>query len=265
MADVTSLLALKSSCTYCAARPLGLCSALDADEAFAELRDARRAMRFVDAGAAVYHQGDPCGDLLNLVSGWLVQYHDLADGRRQVARFLLPGAIVGHQPSGLRVMAHGVEAVTQASLCVLPAARLAELRARHTDLNERYLWMVERDGELVADHLTSIGQRDARERVAALLLELAIRATGRTRFDVGESFAVPLTQVLIGEATGLTSIHVNRTLRRLREANVLSFSERRLTILDPERLAAIADLSGALTQLWSRQAEGSADVLRDVG
>jgi CRP-like cAMP-binding protein len=264
MAEVESILALKSNCAYCAARPLGLCGALGDGEAFGELREARRAMRFLDAGTHVYRQGDPRTDILNLVSGWLVQYQDLEDGRRQVLRFLMPGAIVGHQAAGLPSMTHGTEALTNASLCVLPAGSLTELRRRHPSLGERYLWMIERDSQLTADQLTSLGQRDARERIAALLLELAIRSTGRAHFEAGENLAMPLTQVLIAEATGLTPIHVNRMLRKLREANVLELHERRLTILDPERLAAIADLSEALIMLWTRPESSQAE-LRGAG
>ena len=253
MAVVQSLLALRSSCDYCAARPLGLCGALGHGEAFGELRDARRAMRFVDAGEAVYRQGEPCGDALNLVTGWLALHQDLGDGRRMVLRFLVPGAIVGHQTASLPTMTHGATALTNASLCVLPAARLAYLRARHSDLNERYLWMLERDSLLTTDHLIAIGRRDARERVAGLLMELAVRSTGRARFAAGDTVAMPLTQVLIGEATGLTAVHVNRTLRGLREAGVLDFRDRQLEILDPDRSAAIADLGEDLLRLWARQ------------
>ena len=255
VAVVQSLLALRSSCDYCAARPLGLCSALGHGEAFGDLRDSRRAMRFVDAGEPVYRQGEPCGDALSLVSGWLVQYQDLGDGRRQVLRFLVPGAIVGHQAAGLPRMTHGATALTSASLCVLPSARLTDLRARHSALNERYLWMLERDSLLATDHLIAIGRRDARERVAGLLMELAVRSTGKADFAPGDTLTIPLTQVLVGEATGLTAVHVNRTLRGLREAGVLDFRDRQLTILYPERAAAIADLGEDMLQLWARHDE----------
>ena len=258
MAVVQSLLALRSSCDYCAARPLGVCGALGHGEAFGELRDARRAMRFLDAGEAVYRQGEPRGDALNLVSGWLVQHQDLGDGRRQVLRFLVPGALVGHQAAGLAHMTHGATALTSASLCVLPAARLDDLRSRHPSLNERYLWMLERDGLLASDHLIAIGRRDARERVAGLLMELAVRSTGRAAFSAGETLPLPLTQVLIGEATGLTAVHVNRTLRGLREAGVLDFRDRHLTLLDPDRAADIADLGADLVQLWTRPDDAAA-------
>ena len=118
--------------------------------------------------------------------------------------------------------------------------------------------MLERDGLLASDHLIAIGRRDARERVAGLLMELAVRSTGRAAFSAGETLPLPLTQVLIGEATGLTAVHVNRTLRGLREAGVLDFRDRHLTLLDPDRAADIADLGADLVQLWTRPDDAAA-------
>lgn len=260
MTEAEPLLAHTSNCVYCAARPLGVCGALGDGEAFRELRDSRRAVRILDAGLPIYRQGDPTGDLFNLVSGWVVQYQDLEDGRRQVLRFLVPGALFGYEPSGVKGMCHGAEALTNASLCVVPAARMTELRAKHAAFNERFLWMLERDSHLAFDHMMSLGQRDARERIAHLLLELAVRSTGRFPHVAGEVFKIPLNQPLIAEATGLTSIHVNRMLRRLREDQILDFRNGRLTVINPEQLVAVAGVSDALLALWTRAGQGEACV-----
>ncbi|MDR3508743.1 MAG: Crp/Fnr family transcriptional regulator [Caulobacteraceae bacterium] len=260
MTEAEPLLAHKSNCVYCAARPLGVCGALGDGEAFRELRDSRRAVRILDAGMPIYRQGDPTGDLFNLVSGWVVQYQDLEDGRRQVLRFLVPGALFGYEPSGIKGMCHGADALTNASLCVVPAARMAELRARHVEFNERFVWMLERDSRLAFDHLTSLGQRDARERVAHLLLELAIRSTGRYPIEPGETFKIPLNQPLIAEATGLTSIHVNRMLRRLREDQILDFRNGRLTVINPELLVGVAGITDTLLTLWTRAGRAEVEV-----
>jgi CRP-like cAMP-binding protein len=249
---VESLHAHKSNCAYCAARPLGVCGALGDGEAFRELRDSRRGMRILGAGETVYRQGDPTGDVLNLVSGWVMQYQDLEDGRRQVLNFLLPGAMFGHEPTGMSGMGHGAQALTNASLCVVPQGQMSSLRARYPQFNERYLWMLERDTRLAFDHLTSLGQRNARERIAHLLFELAVRLAGRFPLSAGETFQLPLTQPLIAEATGLTAIHVNRMLRQLRDAGIADFRNRRLTVIDPERLAATAGVTDSLVGLWTR-------------
>ncbi|QUD88685.1 Crp/Fnr family transcriptional regulator [Phenylobacterium montanum] len=255
MTQTEPLLAHTSNCVYCAARPLGVCGALGDGEAFRELRDSRRAVRILDAGLPIYRQGDPSGDLFNLVTGWVVQYQDLEDGRRQILRFLVPGALFGYEPTGVKGMCHGAEALTNASLCVVPAARMTELRHRHPAFNERFVWMLERDSHLAFDHMMSLGQRDARERVAHLLLELAVRSTGRLPAARGEVFKIPLNQPLIAEATGLTSIHVNRMLRKLREDDILDFHHGRLTVFDPERLVELAGVSEAMLALWSRASQ----------
>ena len=250
--NTVELKAHRSNCAYCAARPIGVCGALGDGEAFHELRDARRGVRILDAGAAVYRQGDPTGEVLNLVSGWVVQYQDLEDGRRQVLNFLLPGAMFGHEPAGMNGMGHGAEALTNASLCVVPSSRMSSLRASYPDFNERYLWMLERDARLGFDHLASLGQRHARERVAHLLLELTVRMSGRFPLAEGDKFQLPLTQPLIAAATGLTAIHVNRMLRQLRDDGILDFRNRRLTVIDPRRLEATAGVTDSLVGLWTR-------------
>jgi CRP/FNR family transcriptional regulator len=255
MSNVEPLLAHTSNCVYCAARPLGVCGALGDGEAFRELKESRRAVRVLDAGLPIYRQGDPAGDLFNLVSGWVVQYQDLEDGRRQVLRFLVPGALFGYEPSGVKGMCHGAEALTNASLCVIPAVRMTELRHRHDAFNERFLWMVERDSHLAFDHMMSLGQRDARERVAHLLLELAVRSSGHLPVTPGEVFKIPLNQPLIAEATGLTAIHVNRMLRRLREDQILDFHHGRLTVIHPEQLVALAGVSDSMLALWTRASQ----------
>lgn len=253
---VEPLPAHTSNCVYCAARPIGVCGALGDGEAFRELRDSRRAVRIFDAGLPIYRQGEPTGDLFNLVSGWVVQYQDLEDGRRQVLRFQVPGALFGYEPSGVKGMGHGAEALTNASLCVVPSVKLTQLRARHADFNERFLWMIERDSHLAFDHMMSLGRRDARERVAHLLLELAVRSGAHFPIAPGEVFKIPLNQPLIADATGLTAIHVNRMLRRLREDEILDFRDGRLMVIHPEQLVALAGLSESILTLWTHSSLG---------
>jgi CRP-like cAMP-binding protein len=244
----------KIDCAYCAARPIGICGALGVGEGFRELRDARRGARTLDAGAAIYRQGDPPHDLYNLVSGWAFSHQTLENGRRQVLRFILPGEVFGCEPAGVQGMSHAANALSNISLCVVPSERLGDLRASQPAFSDRFVWVLERDNHLMMDHLTRLAQRGALERVADLLLELAVRASRRFPLRPGETFKIPLTQPLIGDATGLTSIHVNRMLRCLREKGVLDLRHEMLTILDPARLADMVKPSDDLVGLWTRRA-----------
>jgi CRP-like cAMP-binding protein len=97
-----------------------------------------------------------------------------------------------------------------------------------------------REAAILGERLTNAGRRSAYERVSHLMLELFVRlsAAGLAR-DM--SFRMPLTQELIGDALGLTTIHVNRTLRSLRRDGLISIQGKRVTLLDPERLSLLSD------------------------
>ncbi len=94
-----------------------------------------------------------------------------------------------------------------------------------------------RDQVFAYQHLTSVGRRTARERVANLLLELFVRVRQSAPEASGDAIRLLLTQEHLGDALGLTSVHVNRTLRALREDGVLAIKRGALSILDPDRLA----------------------------
>ena len=94
------------------------------------------------------------------------------------------------------------------------------------------------DNALAHEHLTSLGRRSARDRIAHLLLELFHRVRLREQIPSAEnSIDFPLTQEMIGNAVGLTAIHVNRTLMELRREGWIEIKSRRLIIPDPEALS----------------------------
>src|SRR3546814_10488064 len=92
-----------------------------------------------------------------------------------------------------------------------------------------------RDRSLTFAHLTSMGRQSARERVAHLLLELFVRCRSRWPGHRIEEMHLPLTQEHIGDATGLTGVHVSRVLGDLKKDGIVTFSYRRLSILDPDK------------------------------
>src|SRR5690606_16424204 len=88
------------SCLGCPARPRGICAPMRSAEALAALEGARRRPVALSASTALFRQGDPVEDAFTLVSGWVMLAQTLPDGRRQVLRFLLPGALFGLLPTG---------------------------------------------------------------------------------------------------------------------------------------------------------------------
>ena len=114
----------------------------------------------------------------------------------------------------------------------------------------RFAGLIARDRNLSFDHLTSIGRRSARERVARLLLELFIRYRAQWPGHRPEEMQLPLTQEHIGDATGLTGVHVNRVLGDLRDEGIVQFHYRKLMILDPDRLIDVAAIDPHLALSW---------------
>jgi CRP/FNR family transcriptional regulator, anaerobic regulatory protein len=265
----------KAVCRFCIGHEKGLCQAVDLQDAerFSALNAARSTVRVYDAGDLIYAQGDASEHLFNLLSGWVAVYRDLRDGRRHVIKILLPGAVFGIEPTGAR-FGHGAVALTNASVCPIRWGRFAELRAADPALNEHFIRMLERETRRDVETLTVLAQGSARERIAMLLHDLIVIAADGAPVDAGAAFRMPLTQRLIGEATGLTPIHVNRILRQMREERIAEFGHGGLTVINPAKLRALAaaaadvdvgsggfDAAGEpRTDAWARSAHRAEDL-----
>lgn len=223
-------------------RHRGLCQGVDDQDPVgsAALNSSHAPIRVYDAGDIIYDQGDPEEHVFILVSGWVALHRELPDGRHHIIQFLQPGAMFAVEPAG-QPLSHGATALTNASICPINRSRLGELRQRLPSLNERFIQLLERDIRHLFELQTTLGQGRAKERVGALLYELANIASGSTPLVTGSRIKLPLTQRLIADAVGLTSIHINRVLRQLRDADVAEFLFGTLTVLNAGKLRALAE------------------------
>ncbi len=253
----------KNQCRYCPLGGSGLCGAFAAlDERGRDaLQAAHLPMRHLNAGDVVFSQGDPADFVYNLISGWIELHQDTSDGRRHISRFLLPGALFGVEPSGVHT-SQGATALTIVTICPLPVSSFNDLRRNNPSFNEHFLWMIERDNHMATEALTVMCQGSAMERVSYILWEIAIRLSGSGTVSANVPLKIPLTQRLIGEATGLTAIHVNRIIRRLRQDRLVEFHDHAMIVRDPYKLAILALSSNESSDLWRAQGASSANVLR---
>lgn len=238
-------------CDSCQARIDGLCEGC-APEVLRLIASHKAGDRVVKAGEDLFRLGEPCDSLYNLIEGWVFAYDLLEDGRRQIFHFALQGAVLGFHPAHGAVATYGAHALTDAVVCVIPHKALTSLARQLPEIGLRLAWLTSRDRSLAFSHLTNIGRRSSRERVAHLLLELFIRNRAHWPGHRIEEMHLPLTQEHIGDATGLTAVHVNRVLRDLREQGIVEFHYRRLRILDPDRLVDIAGIDPQLAMSWTR-------------
>lgn len=241
-----------TECSSCKRRSDGLCA-----ECAPHVLDAISRYKTGDvhlrAGEDLFGIGE-AGDLIfNIAEGWAFLYNILGNGDRQILHFALPGAVVGFHPTQGALTTFGAQAVTDLTACVIPMAGLKDIARKHPEVALRLAWLTSRDRSLAYDHLTSVGQQTAQERVAHLILELFIRARLQWPGHRTDEMHLPLTQEHIGDATGLTGVHVNRVLRNLREEGIIEFHYRRLKIIDPDALVDVAGIDPQLAYSWSQK------------
>ncbi|MEH3037781.1 MAG: Crp/Fnr family transcriptional regulator [Sphingomonas adhaesiva] len=192
-----------------------------------------------------------------LLDGTMCRYMDARDGYRQLVALQVPGDFVDLHGYPLEMLDHDVATLSEARVAVIPHARLDALTRDMPHL-ARLLWRSTLlDAALHREWIFRLGRLDAAGRVAHFLMETYRRldAVGRTRD--GE-FALPLTQQDLGEACGLTSVHVNRTLRRLREDGLAEVARGTVRILDAAALSRVAEFEPEYLYLedsaWARDA-----------
>lgn len=226
-------------CAQCGVRNQTVCAPLSLDDLHI-VESYRSGERRIAAGAELFAQGETCAEVFTLLDGWAMLYEMLEDGRRQIMEFCLPGAFLGFQADMSRPFAYAAQAITDIGVCVFPRKGLEELLNEKPEMSFRMACIATREQNFAFQHLTNVGRRTARERVANLLLELFLRVRLTSPEVTGDAIHLPLTQEHIGDALGLTSVHVNRTLRGLREEGILMVRESVMHIADPDRLAEVA-------------------------
>ncbi|RDJ26839.1 Crp/Fnr family transcriptional regulator [Bosea caraganae] len=229
----------------CLACPLRLRPAFKdkSDEEVRFIQSMKLDHRWLPAGADIIHPGQEDAELYTLFSGWAFRYKSLPDGRRQILNILLPGDLAGLQAALLNAAQHGIEALTDVELCVFPRKRVWELFQHRPALSYEIAWLGSREECLIDENLTSVGQRNAGERIAALVISLYRRAEALGLVSEN-SFEFPLKQQQFADALGLSLVHTNKTWAKLRRAGLFSIANGRLTLLNPrltERMALLFD------------------------
>ena len=200
-------------------------------------------VRTVPAKQDILSEGERPDHVHVICEGWAARYKTLPSGARQIVAFLIPGdfcdlhvAILGH-------MDHGIVALTRCRVAYIPSAELDALTSDHNGLTKALWWATLVDEGVLREWILNVGRRNAMERIAHLLCETHVRMKMVGLVD-GDRFALPLTQEQLADATGLTPVHVNRTLQRLRSDNLIEIGSGTLTIPDVSALREAAGFNG---------------------
>jgi CRP-like cAMP-binding protein len=211
-----------------------------APDEIAILEDLQSVTRNVRRSREVLTQGQKYDVLFVLIDGVAIRYRILHDGRRQVLNIALPGDFIGFPSTFFEKALYSVTALTQSIIAPVPFRTLLALFDRHPRLAAAIFWSFACEAAMYAEHLIDVGRRSALERVSHFLLELLTRLKIIGLADE-RSFRMPLTQELIADALGLSVPHVNRTLRQLRDDELVSIEGSVVIIKNVEALSALAD------------------------
>ena len=199
-------------------------------------------------GNIVYDQDTRTENIYVVKSGWLISYSHLNDGGRLVMNIHFPGDIVGIHSIPFEKSADGLMAIKPATLCPFPKSGLRDVFTRTPRLAALIFAAGMQDHIVLHDRLKAIGRMAGENRIALLLLQIQARLK-ITNPNTTDSFEMPLSQEIIGDALGITPVYVNRMLRQLQNDGWISYQKPSLTLLNSKGLKIRCDFKDRYYQL----------------
>jgi CRP/FNR family transcriptional regulator len=218
-------------------------------EALAALEDTER---MVPRGNVLRAEHSGSRECYVVRRGWLYSSMLLFDGNRQILSMHLPGEIAGEAGLPWDKAPFTITAATDTVVRVIDKAALRGVLEKQPRIGALLLMLAQIERVVLADRLASIGRTSAKSRVAALLIDVLrrLRASGD---PLDSGMPLPLTQEEIGDATGLTAVHVNRMMRQLSDERLITRGNGRIRIINEAQLAGISnhvDRYAALDLSW---------------
>ena len=193
-------------------------------------------------GCEIFRQGMPLEHVVFLLDGWACTTRSLSDGRRQSQAILLPGDLHATCLPKIGLADHSLTALTAVTYLEMRRERVRHVMEEHHAIG-RAIWSYgSRIGALQREWIVTLGCRSGIERIAHLFCELILRLQS-IGLAHGHSCYVPMTQDEIADSTGMTAVHVNRTLQQLRTSGLIAFSRHELVIHNWDALQSIASFS----------------------
>ncbi len=230
---------MPTPCHACPLRKRPLFRPLDPEEIDAIQRFKVGELK-IEAGTPLLMEGSNSPQLFTALSGQGLRYKTLENGRRQVINFIMPGDFIGLQAGVLGEMQHSVEATTAMTLCVFNRSEFWKFVRQHPERAFDITWIAAVEEHFLGEALASLGQRTALERMAWALVRIHLRAEALGMLD-GARCPLPYKQQDLADALGLSLVHTNKTLAKLRDRQLVSWIDGMLQVHD---LFALAELAG---------------------
>jgi len=195
----------------------------------------------VDANHYLVREGDRAEYPCLMLSGFAIRHKIVAGGERQIVAIHMKGEMVDLQNSLLGTADHGVQMLTPGKVAMISSEHVDRI-AFERPMIGRAMWIDTLvDASIFREWIANVGRRDARTCIAHVLCEFALRLKVAGLGELTD-YDLPMTQEQLADTTGLTSVHVNRTLKGLERDGLISRkSPRSVTVGDWKRLAETGD------------------------
>ncbi|WP_264048871.1 Crp/Fnr family transcriptional regulator [Methylobacterium flocculans] len=203
------------------------------------LRDASAHLRVTNPRTNLISEGDVPDHVHLIQKGFACRYKALPNGGRSIVAFLIPGDFCDLNVSILGAMDHCIGTISSCDVVRIPRSVMNDLTGNYPVLNRALQWAGLVDEAILREWLVCMGRRSADEQVAHLFCEFLIRLQA-VGLATENSYAFPLTQLDLGDATGLSNVHVNRVLQALRGLGLVVLKERYVTLPDVAAIKAYA-------------------------
>jgi len=231
--NIVDLARLRRSCAQCSLQVLCLPATIGNDD-IARLDRIVLNRRPLARGDSLFRSGQPLGSLYVAREGAFKTVALDSEGTPQVLGFHLPGELLGLDALGSGHHRSEAVALTQANVCEVPLAQLEAIASQVPGLQHQLLRIMGQGMNRDQSHIEMLGRRNAQERLAIFLHQLAerYRALGRS----GDSFTLPMSREDIASYLGLVIETVSRTLGKMQDDGIIAVNARQITIVDSARL-----------------------------
>lgn len=192
------------------------------------------------AGQILVHQDSVPDHVYLMVRGMACRYKLLSGGERQILGYIIPGDICDVHFVTLNKSDHSVVLLGACEVVKIATHKMKTILANHPRIERALSLAALHEIAILREWLVNVGQRAALQKVSHFLCEMTYRLARVGQVADDGSFELPINQMALADTTGLTPVHINRTLQRLRYDGLIRLGQRRLSIIDAEQLAMVA-------------------------
>jgi CRP-like cAMP-binding protein len=237
-----------ANCATCTVRSRALFGSVSEEEVRFTQKYRNKYCAF-SAGEVLHQEQDKINYAFTLHTGCLILYNRLLNGNRQILRVVLPGDFVGFSRNSKGKLLYSIEAIMDAKICLFSDDSVSKMTSEHPEIGKRLMDLQLNDVALYQQQLLSLGQKTATESLAYLIMELYTRIKVQAPEmcnDKNNEVFFPLNQSDMGDALGLTNVHINRVISTFKKQGLITFKYKRISVLNEDKLSEIGQFDVGL-------------------